>query len=87
MLNLAYLTLTFHNSAAHVIVYFQEMFHTLRSRDSELGIAIGYGLDERGVGVRVPVGSRIFFFPRRPEPTSYRMGTGGYFLGGKAAEA
>jgi hypothetical protein len=27
----------------------------------------GYGLDDRGVGVRVPVGSRIFSSPRRPE--------------------
>jgi hypothetical protein len=27
----------------------------------------GYGLDDRGVGVRVPVRSRIFFSPRRPD--------------------
>jgi hypothetical protein len=27
------------------------------SRDSAVGIATGYGLDDRGVGVRVPVGS------------------------------
>jgi hypothetical protein len=25
-------------------------------RDSVLGIATGYGLDDRGVGVRIPVG-------------------------------
>jgi hypothetical protein len=31
------------------------------------GIATGYGLDDRGVGVRVPVGSRIFTSPRRPD--------------------
>jgi hypothetical protein len=31
-----------------------------RSRDSAVGIATGYGLDDRNVGVRVPVGSRIF---------------------------
>jgi hypothetical protein len=36
------------------------------SRDSSVGIATGYGLDDRGVGVRVPVGSRIFSSPRRP---------------------
>jgi hypothetical protein len=30
------------------------------SRDSSVGIANGYGLDNRGVGVPVPVGSRIF---------------------------
>jgi hypothetical protein len=27
-----------------------------RSRDSLVGIATSYGLDDRGVGVRVPVG-------------------------------
>jgi hypothetical protein len=36
------------------------------SRDSSVGIATGYGLDDRGVGVRVPVGLRIFS-PRRPD--------------------
>jgi hypothetical protein len=40
------------------------------------GIATGYGLDDRGVGVRVPVGSRIFSSPSRPDrlwgpPSSY----------------
>jgi hypothetical protein len=30
------------------------------SRDSVVGIATSYGLDKRGVGVRVSVGSRIF---------------------------
>jgi hypothetical protein len=38
-----------------------------RSRDSVAGIATGYGLDDREVGVRVPVGSRIIFSPRRPD--------------------
>jgi hypothetical protein len=37
-----------------------------RSRDSAVGIATGYGLDDRGVGVRVPVGSRIFSTSSRP---------------------
>jgi hypothetical protein len=36
------------------------------SRDSSVGIATGYWLDDRGVGFRVPVGSRIFSSPRRP---------------------
>jgi hypothetical protein len=40
---------------------------TYRSRDSAIGIATGYGLDDRGVGVRVPLGSRIFSSPRRPD--------------------
>jgi hypothetical protein len=37
------------------------------SRDSSVGITTGYGLDDRGVGVRVPVGSRIFSYPCRPD--------------------
>jgi hypothetical protein len=36
----------------------------LRSQDSTVSIVTGYGLDNRGVGVRVPVGSRIPSFPR-----------------------
>jgi hypothetical protein len=47
---------------------------TRRSRDRTVGIANGNGLEDREVGVRVPVGSRIFFSPRRPnrlwDPTS-----------------
>jgi hypothetical protein len=38
-----------------------------RSQDRAVGIAPGYGLDDRGVGVRVPVGSRIFCSPRRSD--------------------
>jgi hypothetical protein len=37
------------------------------SRDSVVGITTGYGLDDQGVGVRVPVGSRIFSSPCRPD--------------------
>jgi hypothetical protein len=36
------------------------------SRDSVVGIATGYGLNGRGVGVRVPIGVRFFSSPRRP---------------------
>jgi hypothetical protein len=38
----------------------------LTTLDSVVGIANGYGLDDRGVGVRVPVESRIFS-PRSPD--------------------
>jgi hypothetical protein len=58
-----------------------------RSRDSEVGITTGYGLDSRGVGVRVPVGAR--FSPLHGVQTgsvahsaSYPVATGGYFTGG-----
>jgi hypothetical protein len=36
-------------------------------RDSVVGIATSYRLDDRGVGVRVPVRPRIFSSPRRPD--------------------
>jgi hypothetical protein len=42
-------------------------FVKCKSRDRVVGIATGYGLDDRGVGVQVPIGSRIFSPPRRPD--------------------
>jgi hypothetical protein len=43
-------------------------YDTGRSRDSSVGIATGYGLDDRGGGgVLVPVGSKIFTSPCRPD--------------------
>jgi hypothetical protein len=68
------------------------MAYTIRSRDNAVGIATGYGLDDQGVGVRVPVGARIFSSPQRQtgsgvHPASYPMGTGGSFHGDKAVRA
>jgi hypothetical protein len=40
---------------------------TLHIRDSIVGIATGYGLNDRGVGTRLPVESRIFSSPRLPD--------------------
>jgi hypothetical protein len=56
------------------------------------GIATGYELDDRKVGVWVPVGSRIFSSPRRPDGlwgTSNLLSNGyrGIFSGDKAAGA
>jgi hypothetical protein len=42
------------------------LFKTI-SWDSTVGIATGYVLDDRGVGFRVPVGSRIFCSPRHSD--------------------
>jgi hypothetical protein len=51
------------------------------SRDSSVGIATGYELEDREVGVRVPVGSRIFSSPllgSGTHPGSYSMSTGAF---------
>jgi hypothetical protein len=63
-----------------------------RSQDSIVSIATGYRLNDRGVGVRVPVGSRIFTSPCRPDqlwglPSLLYSGYGGLFPRGKAAGA
>jgi hypothetical protein len=47
--------------------FFSGLPHFPGSRESVVGIATGYGLDDRGVGVQVPVGVRIFTSPRRPD--------------------
>jgi hypothetical protein len=39
----------------------------LSSRDTEVGIATGYGLHDHGVGVPVPVEPRMFAFPICPD--------------------
>jgi hypothetical protein len=62
------------------------------SWDSTVGIATGYGLVDKEVGVQVPVGSRIFNSPCRPDrlwgpPNLLYNGYGGFFPGGKAAGA
>jgi hypothetical protein len=62
------------------------------SRVSALGIATGYGLDDRGVGIQVPVGSGIFSSSvvqtgSGIHPASYPIGTGGSSPGGKVAGA
>jgi hypothetical protein len=52
------------------------------NRDSAVGIAAGCGLDDREVGVRVPVGSRIFSplhavqTSSGAHPAAYPVGTG-----------
>jgi hypothetical protein len=63
------------------------------SRDTSVGIALDYGLDDGGSRVRFPAGAGNFSLHRRVQngsgahPASYRMGTGGSFPGGKEARA
>jgi hypothetical protein len=57
-----------------------------RSSDSVVGVATGYGLDDREVGVRAPVGARIFSFPCHPDrlwdrPNLLYNGYRGFFPG------
>jgi hypothetical protein len=67
------------------VVFFTTINHPIhqhnRSWDSSVGIVTGYGLDDQGVGVQIPVGSRIFTSPivqtsSGVHPTSYTMATG-----------
>jgi hypothetical protein len=60
--------------------------------DSAVGIATGYRLDDRSVGVRAPVGSRILSSPRRPDrlwgpPSLLFNAYWGSSLGGKTVGA
>jgi hypothetical protein len=63
----------------------------IKSRDSSVGIALGYRLDGRGSRVRFPARAGNFSLHYRVQtgsgahPASYPMGTRGSFPGGKAA--
>jgi hypothetical protein len=64
-------------------------YQGLKSRDSSVSIALGYGLDDRGSRVRFPAGAGTFSLHRRVQngsgahPASYPMGTRGSFPGVK----
>jgi hypothetical protein len=80
-------------SLAHVNFY-KIMYNSLltASRDNVVGKATGYGLDDRGVEVRVPLGSKFSLLHvvqtgTGAYPASYPMGTGGSFPRSKAAGA
>jgi hypothetical protein len=65
----------------------------LKSRDSSVGVALGYGLEDRGSRARLPAGAGNLFLHHRVQnvseahPPSYPMGTRGPFPRGKAAGA
>jgi hypothetical protein len=64
-----------------------------KSRDSSVGIALGYGLDDRGSRIRFAAGAGNFSLHHRVQngsgahPASYPMGSRGIFPGDKAAGA
>jgi hypothetical protein len=53
-------------SGLFIVVILKKEFINL-SINSVVGIATAYGLDDRGIGVQIPIESRIFFSPRRPD--------------------
>jgi hypothetical protein len=63
------------------------------SLDISVGIAIGYGLDDRMIGVRFPTGAGNFSLRHHAQTkfgiqsASYSVDTGGSFPGGKAVGA
>jgi hypothetical protein len=81
---------TFHQIQHYIFGHI--VFH-IKSRDSSVGIALGYGLDDRGSRVRFPAGAGNFSLHHRVQngsgthPVSYPMGTRGSFPGSKAAGA
>jgi hypothetical protein len=45
------------------VFFFSPYCTIIKSQESIVGIVTGYGLDDQGVGVQVPVGTRIFTSP------------------------
>jgi hypothetical protein len=74
-----------------ILIFFTLM--SSKSRDSSVGIALHYRLDDRGSRVRFPAGAGNFSLHHRVQngcgahPASYPMGTGGSFPEDKAAGA
>jgi hypothetical protein len=66
---------------------------TFLTHDISVGIALSYGLDDRGSRVRFPAEAGNFTLHHRvrngsgTHPASYSMGNRGSFPGGKAAGA
>jgi hypothetical protein len=84
--------LRYFNNAASTENVIRLRYYYVRPCWSAVGIATGYGLDDRGVGVRVPIGLRMFTSPRRSDrlwglPSLSNGATSDYFPEGKAARA
>jgi hypothetical protein len=93
----SYLDYTLHIDMFNISVTYDlaimDTVHYLKSCDSSVGTALGYGLDDRGSTVRFLAGTGNFSLHHRvlhgsgAHPASYPMGTRGSFPGGKAAGA
>jgi hypothetical protein len=72
---------------------FEALWLSEKSRDISVGIALGYGLDDRGSRIRFPAGVGNFSLHHRIQtgsgvhPASCPVVTRGSFLGGKAVGA
>jgi hypothetical protein len=77
--NIIYTKVIFSNTSTSV--YLVKDCFIEKNRDSTVGTATGYGLNDRGVGVRVLMGARIFTSLSSPDLLW------GSFLGNKAAGA
>jgi hypothetical protein len=49
------------------VIIILQIVYAPGSRDSSVGIETGYGLDDRGVGFRIPIGSKNFSSLGRPD--------------------
>jgi hypothetical protein len=81
------------NLGIHERMILERILGKQKSRDSSVGIALGYGLDDGGSRFRFPAGAANFSLHHRVQngsgahPASYPMGTRDESLGGKAAGA
>jgi hypothetical protein len=79
--------------SASYSTYREGSLSEIKGGDSSVGIALGYGLDDRGSRVRFPAAAGNFSLHHRVQygsgahPASYPVGTRGSFPGGNAAGA
>jgi hypothetical protein len=66
-------TISVFNRQLVILVYILQCQYVSVNRDSVVGIATSYGLNDREVGVRVPIGSRIFSSLRCPDLGSTQL--------------
>jgi hypothetical protein len=84
-----WITYWYENNVFHFICIISLFLIWIKSRDSSVGIALGYGLDDRGSRVRFPAGAGNFSLHHRVQngsgahPTFYPTGTGASYHAAK----